>query len=137
RFRIPRRSNFVIVLNDVLIGAVESHGKRRAGAAGGALEARISSDHVVSQDAAIAPTANTQAIGIGDAHRNHVIDAGLQVLDFVMTPVGKNRTRVFLAAARAATIVYRQHGVAIRREHLALDAERMLILPVRSTVNAQ
>src|SRR5260370_26685974 len=44
---------------------------------------------------------------------------------------------VVRAAAWAAAIVLRQHRIAVRREHLALEAERMLILPVRSAVDAQ
>src|SRR5882724_3353020 len=57
RFRIPRRTNFIVVLNDVLIGAVESDGEGRARAAGGALETSVGGDHVISEYPAIAPTA--------------------------------------------------------------------------------
>jgi len=60
-----------------------------------------------------------------------------QILDLVMPPVGKNRARVLLTPAGAAAIVHRQHCVAVSRKHLPLDTERMLILTVRSTVDAQ
>src|SRR6266576_4860267 len=87
RFRIPGWSDLVIVLNDVLIGAVKSDGERRAGAAGGAFEARIGGDDVIGQNPAIAPTANSQTIRISHAHSDDVIDAGFQVLNFVVAPV--------------------------------------------------
>ena len=106
-----------------MIGAVEGDGERGAGAAGGAFETRVGGDHVVSQNSAVAPAADSQAIRIGDAHGDHVLDAGLQIFDFVMTPVRKDRTRIFLPASGAAAIVHCQHCITVRGEHLALDAE--------------
>ena len=97
RFGIPRRADFVIVLNDVLIGAVESDGESRPGAAGCSLETRVGSDHVVGKNRAIAPTAHSQAVRIGYTHLNRVIDSGFQIFHFVMTPVGEDRPRIFLA----------------------------------------
>ena len=61
RFRIPRRTDFVVVLDDVLVGAVEGDGERRSGAAGGGFETRVGGDHVVGQDAAVAPAADAHA----------------------------------------------------------------------------
>src|SRR3989441_6706264 len=66
-----------------------------------------------------------------------MIDARFQVLDFVVAPVGKNRARIFLAAAGTAAIVYCQDCVAVGGEKLALEANRMLVLSVWATVNAQ
>src|ERR1043166_9320108 len=76
RLWIPRRTNFVIVLNDVLIGAVEGNCECSAGATGRAFETSVGRDHVVSKNAAIAPATDSHAVGIGDTHRNHVIDSG-------------------------------------------------------------
>src|SRR5215510_10986093 len=98
-FGIPGRTNLVIVLNDVLIRPVEGHGEGRAGAAGRSLETRVGRDDVVRQDSAITPTAHSQAIRIGNAHRDHMIDAGEQVFDFVMAPVSKDRAGILLTAA--------------------------------------
>src|SRR3989442_3021877 len=66
-----------------------------------------------------------------------MIDARFQVLDFVVAPVGKNRARIFLAAAGTAAIVYCQDCVAVGGEKLALETKRMLVLSVWATVNAQ
>lgn len=119
-----------------MIGAIESNRECRARAAGCSLEPRVGGDHIVGENRAIAPAADSQSIRIGYAHLQNLIDSGLQILDFVMTPVGKDRARMFLAAARTAAIVHRQHGVAIRGEDLPLDAERMLILTVGTAVNS-
>src|SRR5215470_12576204 len=54
-----------------------------------------------------------------------------------MAPVGEDRARKFLASARAATIIHGQDRVSVRREELPLQTERMLVLPVRPSVNAQ
>src|SRR5438105_12470481 len=52
-FRVPRWTNLVIVLNDVLIGAVKSDREGCAGAAGGAFEALIGGAHVIGENTAV------------------------------------------------------------------------------------
>src|SRR5207248_11530097 len=76
-------------------------------------------------------------VGIGGTHLDYVIDASLQILDFVMTPVGENCTRVLLSATGAATIVHSQHSVAVCREPLPFSMEGVCVLSVRTAVNAQ
>ena len=107
----PGGADFVVVLNNVLVGAVKSDGERRAGAAGCSLEPCVAGNHVIRQDAAVAPSADAELVGIGDAHLDDMIDSGLQILDFVMAPVGKNSPRILCAAARTAAIVHCQHGI--------------------------
>src|SRR6185503_17567972 len=68
RLRIPGWSNLVIVLNDVLIGAVERDRERGARAAGRGFETSVAGDQVVSQDTAITPAANAESLRIGDSH---------------------------------------------------------------------
>src|SRR5262245_24919983 len=97
--RIPWRTNLMIVLTDVLISSVERDCERSAGPTGGAFEARITRDEVIGQNSAIAPTAHSQTIGVGYALRNHMINSGQQVVDFTMTPISEDRTRVGPAAA--------------------------------------
>src|SRR6185369_15451439 len=63
RLRIPRRPDFEVVLNDVLVGAVERDRERSAGPAGCAFEARVAGDEIVRQNPAIAPTAHAQLVG--------------------------------------------------------------------------
>src|SRR5215475_9338087 len=54
-----------------------------------------------------------------------------------MAPVSKNGAREFLTAPRAPPIVHRQHRVTIRGEDLPFNAKRMLILTVRSAMDAE
>ena len=61
-----------------------------------------------------------------------MIDARLQVLDFIVSPIGENGARVLLPAAGAAAIVDRQNRVSIRGEPLPLQAETVRILAVRT-----
>src|ERR1043165_8867286 len=91
RLRIPWWSNLVVVLNDVLIGTIEGDRERSPGAAGSALESGVSPNQVVSENAAVTPTAHTESIRIGDTHLDHVIDAGQQILHFIISPVSKDR----------------------------------------------
>src|SRR5437870_10707570 len=105
RLRVPWWTNFVIVLNDVLISAIECDGERGAGDAGCAFETRVGCDHVVSQNSTIAPSAHTQSIRISDSHLNYVIDARFQVFYFVMAPIGEDRARIFLPATRTTSVI--------------------------------
>ena len=134
---VPGRANLIVVLNDVLIGAVESDGECSPGPAGGGFEPIVRGNDVIGKNAAVAPAAHTQAIGISDTHGNHVVHAGEQVLHFVIAPVGKDRARKFLAPARAAPIVHRQYCIAVRGEHLPLSGKGMLILAIRAAMNPQ
>ena len=75
RFRVPRWSNLVVVLNDVLVSAVERDGERRAGAARRSFEPRVSRNEVVSENSTLATTTDAEPIRIRNAHLDHVIDA--------------------------------------------------------------
>ena len=58
-----------------------------------------------------------------------------QVDDFEVAPVAVDRLLRSVAASGAAAIVDVQHHVAIRREELAIEVERVLILAVRTAVD--
>src|SRR5204862_7985099 len=60
RLWFPRRADLIVVLDDVLIGAVEGNGEGRAGAAGRRLEPVVAGDQVVGEDAAVAPAADAE-----------------------------------------------------------------------------
>jgi len=64
---LPRRSEFVVVLKDVLVDAVEGHGRGDTRTADSGFEAIGGGYGVIGEDAAIAPAGNGEAIGIGDA----------------------------------------------------------------------
>src|SRR5262249_55454628 len=67
RLRIPRRADLVIVLNDVLIRAVERNRERRPRAPGSCLEAGIPCPGLVGQDSTAAPTPAADSVRSGDA----------------------------------------------------------------------
>src|SRR5262249_20804620 len=120
---IPRRSDLIVGLNDVLVSPVERNGKCRPGTAGRSLETLVARYHAIRQDAAVAPASAAQPVRIRDSHLHNVIYTCLQLLSFVMSPVGENRPRVFLASSRAAAVVDSQHRVSISGEPLALNTE--------------
>ena len=94
-------------------------------------------DHVVGQDAAVAPAADAELVRIGDAHLDDLIDHRLEIVDFVVAPVGPDRSRELRAAPGAAAVVDREHRVAVGGEPLPLEREAVLILTVRAAVNPQ
>ena len=134
---LPRRSQFIVVLQNVLVHAIERHRRRNARSANTALEAIGTCHGVVGQNSAITPPRHTQPIRIGHAHRDRLIHARQQILDFVVAPVRRNRLRIILPAPRAAAIVHVQLGIALRRQPLPQKIEAVLVLPIRPAVNKQ
>src|SRR5215213_817574 len=137
RLRIPGWTNLVVVLNDVLVGTVECDSKGSTGAARCTFESRVTGDQVVSEDAAVTPATDTEPIRIGNTHLDHVIDAGEQILHFIVAPIGKDRARELLPPTGAAAVVHGKDGVTVRRKKLTLGAEGVLVLPVWTTVNSE
>ena len=129
--------DLLVVLDDVLVDAVQRHAQRDAGAADRRLEARVGGDRVVGRDAAVAPPADAEPIRIGNALLDRFIHRAEQIDDFEIAPVAVDRLLERVAAARAAAIVDRQHDVAIGGEELAIERERVLILAVRAAVDDQ
>ena len=74
---------------------------------------------------------------IGDAGADRLVDGAEQIHHFLVAPVGEDRLLIRRAAAVRAAIVHRQHGVAIRGEELAIEAEAIAVLAVRSAVDVQ
>ena len=134
---LPRRAELVVVLQDVLIDAVEGHGRGHAGSADRGFEAVGAGDGVVGEDAAVAPAGDGEAIGIGDADGDGFVDAGEQVFDFVVAPVGGDGLGVVLAAAGAAAVVHVELGVALGGEPLAQEVEAVLVLSVGAAVDEE
>ena len=86
RFLVHGGPISLIVLNDVLIGAIKGDGEGGARAAGGGFETGVGGDHVIGQDSAVAPAADAQTIRIGDAHGDDAVDAGFKILHFIDDP---------------------------------------------------
>ena len=78
----------------------------------------------VGQDAAVAPAADAEAVGVGDARRDHVVDRRHHVLEVLVPPVRPDRAAEGGAAARRAARVGGDHGVAVRRRGPATRARR-------------
>ena len=66
-----------------------------------------------------------------------VVHRAEQIDDLLVAPVGEDRLLVGAAAAVAAAVVDGDDHVAVGREQLALEAERVLVLAVRAAVDAQ
>ena len=65
------------------------------------------------------------------------VDGAEQVDHFEVAPVAVDRLLKRVAAAGAAAIVDREHDVAVGGEELAIERERVLVLPVRAAVDDQ
>ena len=101
------------------------------------LEAAVGGDRVVGQDPAVAPAADAEPIGIDEAELLDVIHRAQQIDDFLVAPVGEDRLLVGAAAPVAAAVVHGDDDVAVGGEELALEVERVLVLPVRAAVDPQ
>ncbi len=52
-------------------------------------------DHVIGEDGSIAPASDAETGGVGNSHFDDVVDAGEQVLDFVVSPIRRRwRARI-------------------------------------------
>src|SRR5262249_30409955 len=100
-----------------------------------AFETRGASDGVIGEDAAVAPAADTEAVGISVALLDGFVDAGEQVFDFMMTPVGEDSLRIVASAAPASPRSGVGHGESPNRAELALKGEAVRVLSVGSSVN--
>src|SRR4029079_15991228 len=98
---LPRRSELEGVLLDVHVDAEEAEGVAHAGAARRRLEAVVAGDKVVSEDAAVAPAADAEARGIGDAHAYDLVDRAVEVDHLLVPPVGEDRLLERVAAPLA------------------------------------
>ena len=94
-------------------------------------------DDGIGEDAAVAPAAHAEAVGIGQPDGDHVIHGGLEIQHLFVAPVGGDRDLVFFAAARAAAVIHIHHHVAVGGEQLALEIEGVGILSVGTAVDAQ
>ena len=125
----------MLPLDDVLVEAVQPELHGAAGAADRGLETLIGRNRVVGGNAAVAPAANSQPIRISNALPNRFVNRTKQIHDFEVAPVGVDGLLIRIATTRAASVVDRQHDIAVRRQQLAIEAERVLVLSIRSTVD--
>ena len=96
---VPRRSDFVVVLNDVLIGAIKCHRERGARPTGGGLQPMVRRNHVIGQNAAVAPAPHAHMLLVGHPHPDDMFDSGFQIFHFIVTPVAGDGPGVPAAAA--------------------------------------
>ena len=134
---LPRRAEFVVVLQDVLVDAIERHRRRHARSADGGLEAIGAGDGVVGEDAAVAPAGDASRLGSATPIATALSTPASRSIDFVVAPVGRDRLGVILPAPRTAAIVDVQLGIALGRQPLAQKVEAVLVLPVGTAVDEQ
>jgi hypothetical protein len=134
---LPRWPELAVVEIRVLVVAVERDVVGASGAADGRLEARVAGDHVVGREAAVAPAADPQAIGIGDALRDGVIGGGQDIVDLESSPVGEDRLLELRPAPGAAAVVHVDDRVTVCGEDLPLEGKGMCVLGGGATVNPE
>src|ERR1700678_1841020 len=140
RLVLPRRSELIVVLQIVFVAAVHRDLIRAAGAADGGLETAIARNGVIGQDAAVPPAAYREPIRVRDSSRHQVIDAGQEVLDFLVAPIGEYGLLEIDGSAAAASIVDAQDDIALGREHLRLELiaiqnQGVLVLAIGAAVD--
>ena len=133
----PRHAKLVLVIEDVLVGAVAGEDIRDRCAARSRFETRRRRDEIIRGNAAVTPTADAEPIRIGQAARHGVIDRGQIVLDIAVPPIGVNPHREFLAAAGRAARIRQDDGVTIRREQLRFEIEFARVLRLRSAMRPE
>ena len=131
----PRQADFVLPLDDVLVEAVQPELHGAASAADRGLETLIGRNRVVCGNPAVAPPADSQPIRISNALSNGFVNRTEQIHYLEVAPVGVNGFLIRVSTTRAASVIDRQHDVPLRRQQLAIEAERMLVLRIRSTVD--
>src|SRR5262249_19057855 len=99
------RSQFGLVLADVLIGVVPRQDVGNTRAAGRCLEAVVLRDHVIGQNRPVAPAADSQPLRIGDPLPNSIIHRCQHVLPVLVPPVGIDGRGKALAAADCVSAV--------------------------------
>ena len=120
-----------------MIGSVVRQVVELARARNRRLEARRLRDDVVGQDPAVAPAADSQAVGIGDAHRDRRVDRCHHVVVILVAPVGEDRAAEVAAVAGRSPRVRGDDGEAARGEHLPFEVEAGGVLRDRAAVDAQ
>ena len=133
----PGEAEFGFVIAHILIGAVTGEDVRDGRAAGGGFETGGAGDEIVRGNAAVTPTADAEAIGIGQAARDRVVHRGEIVLDIDTSPSGENAHGEFFAAPSRAARVRHDDGVTVGGEELLLEVERVGVLRLRAAVRAQ
>ena len=101
-----------------------------------ALKRVVRGDGVVGEDAAVAPAAYAEAVGVGDSLLDGFVDAGEQVDDLLVAPVGEDGLLVGGVAAVAAAVVHVEHCVAFAGEELPLGGEAVAVLAAGASVNS-
>src|SRR5437870_2025198 len=87
----PGESQLRFVFAHVLVGAEAREDVRRTRAADRGSEAAVLSDHVVREDAAVAPAPDAEPARIGPPLRHRVVDRGQHVLRILVAPVREDR----------------------------------------------
>src|SRR5580704_17223128 len=83
----PGRTDFVVVLANVLIAAIHSEFVADSSACHRNFEATVGRDREIGHHPAITPAADTELVWIRDATGNRVVDGGEHVQKFLLAPI--------------------------------------------------
>ena len=134
---LPRKPQLGLPLTLVVVVAVVGDVEHFARSGDGALEAVGLGDDVVGEDAAVRPAAHAQAVGVGPALFDGVVDARHHVLEVGVAPVRPQRRREVLSVTRRAARVGAHDHVAVGREELRLELEGVAVLRDGAPMDAQ
>jgi len=87
-------------------------------------------DDGVGEDAAVAPAAHTQKVGVGQPDGDHISMAASRSRTSLLPQSAEIAVWYFFAAARAAAVVHVHHHVAVGGEELPLKTEGVRVLPL-------
>src|SRR5262249_10999282 len=131
---LPRRPQLGFIVANVLVRAIACDDVGYTRAADRSLETCVWGNGVVREHPPIAPTANPQFVGVGDALRYYVVDCRKHVLRVLVSPIGIDRLREVLAASRASARVCGDYHVAVSREQLPFKVELIAELRHRAAM---
>src|SRR5947209_1343034 len=114
----PGAPDFILIVADVLIGAVSRENVCDAGTTRGSLEPRLAGDDLIREHPAVTPTTHGQPSGIGNALRDGIIDCRQNVLGIDVAPVGVDCLRIILASSGTAARVGGNYYISMCCEEL-------------------
>src|SRR5882724_5271817 len=138
----PRIAQLLVILDVVLIYGIRAERIGGAGATECRPEALVRSNRVIGQHSAIAPASDSELLRVGNSLLDQVVHAGDEILDFFVSPVGKDCAGEGITSSAAAAIVDAEDHKPVCGKQLAFElipvkCKRVLVLQVRTPVYPQ
>src|ERR1017187_9751697 len=125
---LPGRAELVVVKIGVLIVAVKGDVVGAAGSADRRFKSRVAGNYVIGENAAVAPSSDSEPIRIGDALGPGIMYRRQNVVDLPVPPVGENALAVLRAASGTPAVVDIQDYVSGGGKQLPFEGKGMCVL---------